>query len=81
MAKSKYEYVKQFERDEVLLPDCYMVVRLDGKSFSKYERWCICCCLRGVTVNRFVSVHEYAKPNDVRGVLLMEEYVRNSKLH
>lgn len=36
MAKSKYEYVKQFERDEPLLPNCFAVVRVDGRGFHKY---------------------------------------------
>jgi tRNA(His) guanylyltransferase len=36
MAKSKYEYVKQFEADDGLLPQCWIVIRLDGKGFTKY---------------------------------------------
>lgn len=37
MAKSKYEYVKQFESDDHCLPNCWMVVRLDGKGFHKFS--------------------------------------------
>lgn len=37
MAKSKYEYVRKFESDEILLPDCWIVVRIDGKSFHKFS--------------------------------------------
>ena len=33
MAKSKYEYVKAFERDDALLPATYIVVRIDGRGF------------------------------------------------
>ena len=33
MAKSKYEYVKSFERDDSLLPSTYIVVRIDGRGF------------------------------------------------
>ena len=33
MAKSKYEYVKNFERDDSLLPSTYIVVRIDGRGF------------------------------------------------
>lgn len=36
MAKSKYEYVKLFETDDRLLPGCWIVVRLDGKGFTKF---------------------------------------------
>eukprot|EP00892_Ulva_mutabilis_P001933 jgi/Ulvmu1/11740/UM008_0153.1 len=36
MANSKYEYVKNFEQDTVLLPDCWIVVRVDGKGFTKF---------------------------------------------
>jgi len=31
MAKSKYEYVKQFEMEDKILPNCWLVVRLDGR--------------------------------------------------
>ncbi|KAL4437020.1 hypothetical protein ABPG75_004159 [Micractinium tetrahymenae] len=36
MAKSKYEYVKLYETDDRLLPGCWIVVRLDGKGFTKF---------------------------------------------
>ena len=36
MAKSKYEYVKDFERDDNCLPNCWIVVRIDGRNFSKF---------------------------------------------
>ncbi len=35
MANSKYEYVKNYEQDDRLLPGCFIVVRLDGKGFTK----------------------------------------------
>ena len=35
MANSKYEYVKRFELDDSLLPGCWIVIRLDGKGFTK----------------------------------------------
>lgn len=35
MANSKYEYVKQYELDDRLLPGCWIVVRVDGKGFTK----------------------------------------------
>ena len=36
MAKSKYEYVKSFEAVDVLLPNVWVVVRVDGRAFTKY---------------------------------------------
>jgi len=56
MAKSKYEYVKSFEQDTVLLPQAWVVIRIDGKGFTK-----------------FTSDHNYAKPNDSRGLSLMSK--------
>ena len=38
MAKSKFEYVRQFESEEYLLPNCWIVVRIDGKSFHKFSK-------------------------------------------
>ncbi|GFR58438.1 tRNA(His) guanylyltransferase [Elysia marginata] len=35
MAKSKFEYVRQFEADDPCLPNCWVVVRIDGKAFHK----------------------------------------------
>lgn len=37
MANSKYEYVKQYELDDRLLPGCWIVVRVDGKGFTKFS--------------------------------------------
>lgn len=36
MANSRFEYVKKFELDDALLPSCWIVIRLDGKGFTKY---------------------------------------------
>lgn len=36
MAKSKYEYVKDFEHEDNCLPNCWIVVRIDGRGFSKF---------------------------------------------
>lgn len=36
MAKSKYEYVKEFENDDPLLKNCWFVVRIDGKNFHRF---------------------------------------------
>ena len=34
---SKYEYVKKFETDDRLLPNCWLVVRIDGKAFHRFS--------------------------------------------
>ncbi|XP_061901611.1 probable tRNA(His) guanylyltransferase [Entelurus aequoreus] len=36
MAKSKFEYVRNFEADDTCLRNCYIVVRLDGRNFHKF---------------------------------------------
>ncbi|XP_011311522.1 probable tRNA(His) guanylyltransferase [Fopius arisanus] len=36
MAKSKFEYVKNFEHENVCLPNCWIVIRLDGRNFTKF---------------------------------------------
>ncbi|KNE56537.1 hypothetical protein AMAG_02337 [Allomyces macrogynus ATCC 38327] len=38
MARSKYEYVKAFEREDKLLPNTWIVVRVDGKGFHKFTK-------------------------------------------
>jgi len=36
MAKSKWEYVKDFEIGDSILPDVFIVVRVDGRGFTKF---------------------------------------------
>ena len=38
MANSRYEYVKAFERENYLLPDTFIVIRVDGKGFHKFSQ-------------------------------------------
>lgn len=38
MACSRFEYVKVFERHDRLLPGCWVVIRLDGRSFTKFSK-------------------------------------------
>lgn len=38
MACSRFEYVKAFERDEKLLPGCWGVIRLDGRTFTSFSK-------------------------------------------
>ncbi|MCJ1386374.1 tRNA-His guanylyltransferase [Xylographa soralifera] len=37
MANSKYEYVKTFEKSDILLPHTSIVVRIDGRGFHKFS--------------------------------------------
>ncbi|KAK0731401.1 Thg1 C terminal domain-containing protein [Lasiosphaeris hirsuta] len=37
MANSKFEYVKQFEQPDQLLPNTWIVVRIDGRGFTKFS--------------------------------------------
>lgn len=39
MANSRFEYVREFERENYLLPDTYVVVRVDGRSFHRLSRF------------------------------------------
>ncbi|XP_060621536.2 probable tRNA(His) guanylyltransferase isoform X1 [Anolis sagrei] len=36
MAKSKFEYVRDFEANDTCLPNCWVVVRLDGRGFHRF---------------------------------------------
>ena len=56
MAGSRFEYVKHFEIHNQLLLNTYIVVRIDGKGFTK-----------------FTTLHGYEKPNDLRGISLMNK--------
>lgn len=37
MAKSKYEYVKMFEQNDSLLPNTFIVIRVDGQNFHRFS--------------------------------------------
>jgi tRNA(His) guanylyltransferase len=37
MAKSKFEYVKIFEEQDACLPETFIVIRIDGKGFTKFS--------------------------------------------
>ncbi|XP_064456277.1 probable tRNA(His) guanylyltransferase [Ornithodoros turicata] len=37
MAKSKFEYVRDFEVEDRCLPNCWIIVRIDGKGFHKFS--------------------------------------------
>lgn len=67
MAKSRFEYVKFFEKDDTLLPNTWILVRLDGRGFHGYPP-----LIRAyLTHTRFSKAHTFAKPNDIRALHLM----------
>jgi tRNA(His) guanylyltransferase len=37
MANSKYAYVRAFEQPDTLLPNTWIVIRLDGRGFHKFS--------------------------------------------
>lgn len=37
MANSRFEYVKSFERENILLPQSHIVIRVDGRGFHKFS--------------------------------------------
>ena len=37
MAKSKYEYVREFEENDQLLKECWIVIRIDGSNFHRFS--------------------------------------------
>lgn len=82
MANSKYEYVRLFEKDDSLLPNTYIVIRIDGRGFHRYKviiYKCINICYKlyhikkkkHYTIYRFSQQHEFDKPNDRRAIELM----------
>ena len=38
MAMSRFEYVKGYEADDKILPNCWIVVRIDGRGFTKFTK-------------------------------------------
>jgi tRNAHis guanylyltransferase len=70
MAKSKYEYVKGFEQDDALLPACWLVVRLDGRGFTKcghllfvHAAWSpmlLCCSAVSCMIMRHAMCQPYS---------------------
>ncbi|TVY71547.1 tRNA(His) guanylyltransferase [Lachnellula suecica] len=62
MANSKYEYVKAFEQPDILLPNTWIVVRIDGRGFHK---------INTDEYQRFSAKYEFEKPNDRRALDLM----------
>lgn len=67
MAKSRFEYVKLFEKDDTLLLNTWIVVRLDGRGFHGYHN----SYLLNLSFCRFSRAHGFTKPNDINALNLM----------
>ncbi|KKA24235.1 TRNAHis guanylyltransferase [Rasamsonia emersonii CBS 393.64] len=66
MANSKYEYVKSFEQSDVLLPDTWIVVRIDGRGFHN-DGDAMLFVIRLLLSDKY----GFEKPNDRRALDLM----------
>lgn len=75
MAGSKFAYVRNFELPDPLLPETYIVLRIDGHSFHRQFNIFASCITYSLIwyFYRFSEDHEFAKPNDVRALQLMDE--------
>lgn len=38
MANSKFDYVRTFETEDKIIPNVWIVVRIDGKAFHKFSK-------------------------------------------
>ncbi|KAF5329950.1 hypothetical protein D9611_010502 [Ephemerocybe angulata] len=76
MANSKYGYVKNFELPDPVLPDTFMLFRLDGHSFHRFLN-SLAALPRSDANTRFTDVHGFEKPNDVRALELMDHAARS----
>lgn len=71
MANSKFAYVRNFELPDPLLPDCFLLCRIDGHSFHRYEQ--PHHHSRGLIARHsFSEEHAFSKPNDKRALQLMD---------
>ena len=66
----RYEYVRAFERPTALLPNTYMVVRIDGRGFHKSDHSRLIGRIT-LTEYRFSTKYEFRKPNDQNALDLM----------
>lgn len=76
MAGSKFAYVRNFELPDTLLPGTFMVIRLDGHSFHRYDSSRLMRAIPSF-FDRFSDIHNFAKPNDLRALQLMDHAARN----
>jgi tRNA(His) guanylyltransferase len=71
MAGSKFAYVRNFELPDPILPETFMVLRLDGHSFHQYDS-IVCESVDLRTAQSFSDDHRFKKPNDERALQLMD---------
>ena len=72
MANSQYAYVRDFELPDPLLPETFILFRLDGRSFHRWvENWHL-CMVEVQSGIRFSDKHGFVKPNDIRALQLMD---------
>jgi tRNA(His) guanylyltransferase len=87
MAKSRWDYVKKFELLDALLPETWIVARIDGR--GKLASWDFCCqfmpnwnylvqvlntsnsSVIHVGFHKLAKTHGWGRPNDIRGIGLM----------
>jgi tRNA(His) guanylyltransferase len=79
MANSRFTYVRDFELADKVLPNTWMLVRIDGKGFHKQVSLRVQhrigspgSDLPYLCVLRFSRTHNFAKPNDKRALDLMD---------
>ena len=74
MANSKYAYVRDFELPDRLLPGTFIVLRIDGHSFRlcPFSIHHPSSTPRSSQLHRFTEEHHFVKPNDHRGLELMD---------
>lgn len=69
---SRFEYVKSFEQTSNLLPNTYLVIRIDGRGFHKCVREVQNCRENSdMAAFRLCAIYEFEKPNDRRALDLM----------
>ena len=75
MAGSRFAYVRNFELPDPLLPDTFIMLRIDGHSFHRQFKFFASRLTYSLTLSlyRFSEDNEFVKPNDVRALKLMEE--------
>ncbi|KAG9662406.1 hypothetical protein KCU69_g14700, partial [Aureobasidium melanogenum] len=75
MANSEFEYVRKFEEWDALAPSNWIVVRIDGRGFSKDDFLLTVACYHQtkslMLFARFSKRQNFAKPNDRRAIDLM----------
>ena len=68
----RFEYVRNFEQPDSLLPNTWIVVRIDGRGFTKYALTRSLSLSIALTLcSRMCAKYGFEKPNDRRALDLM----------